>query len=174
MPQKHGSQMSKAQKSREMKQKLHIHLALDDDSAFFGRVMKINMGRCVVNLWDHEKKCYREVQAVLPNRKRAIIKMNDLVNLAKSHPDWEVQVPVDSKTANELRKMKRISAELATDTSTVVKDKKGAAAAVEDAFEFDYEGIEQNEEELEADALTETKEKAKASVDEDDFDIDDI
>ncbi len=173
MPQKHGSQMSKAQKSREMKQKVHIHLALDDDSAYFGRVMKINMGRCVVNLWDHEKKCHREVQAVLPNRKRAIIKMNDLVNLAKSHPDWEVQVPVDSKTANELRKMKRISAELATDTTTVEKGKKGsAAAAVEDAFEFDYEGVEQEEEEVEADMPT--KEKAKASVDEDDFDIDDI
>lgn len=169
MPQKHGSQLTKAQKSSLRKQTASLSLALEDEAAFFGRVLKINMGRCIVNVWDHEKKRHIEVQAILPNRKKAIIKMNDLVNVAKSHPNWEVQVAIDSKTAMELRKKKRISPELATEiTSTGMPASKMAA---DEGFEFDYEGVEQ-EEEVEVEAPKAAA--AKPTVEEEDFDIDDI
>jgi hypothetical protein len=168
MPQKHGSQLTKAQKSSLRKQTANISLALEDDAAFFGRIMKINMGRCTVNVWDHEKKRHIEVQALLPNRKKAIIKMNDLVNVAKSHPNWEVQVAIDSKTAMELRKKKRISPELANASTA---DPLAAKAGGDDGFEFDYEGVEQ-EEEVEVEAPVAAAKKV--AVEEDDFDIDDI
>ena len=168
MPQKHGSQLTKAQKSSLRKQTANISLALEDESAFFGRIMKINMGRCTVNVWDHEKKRHMEVQAILPNRKKAIIKMNDLVNVAKSHPNWEVQVAIDSKTAMELKKKKRISPELANASTADPSASKTAGG--DDGFEFDYEGVEQEEEEVEVEAPV----AKKAAVEEDDFDIDDI
>lgn len=165
MPQKHGSQLTKAQKSSLRKQTASLSLALEDNEAFFGRVLKINMGRCTLNVWDHEKKRHIEVQAILPNRKKAIIKMNDLVNVAKSHPNWEVQVAIDSKTAMELRKKKRISPELATEITTTGMPVTKMAA--DEGFEFDYEGFE---EEVEVEAPT----AKKATVEEEDFDIDDI
>ena len=167
MPQKHGSQLTKAQKSSLRKQTSNVALALEDDDAFFGRVLKINMGRCTVNIWDHEKKRHVEVQAILPNRKKAIIKMNDLVNVAKSHPNWEVQVAIDSKTAVELRKKKRISPELANASTT---DPSTLKAGGDEGFEFDYEGVEQEEEEVVPEAPT----QKKVAVEEEDFDIDDI
>lgn len=167
MPQKHGSQLTKAQKSSLRKQTSNVALALEDDDAFFGRVLKINMGRCTVNIWDHEKKRHVEVQAILPNRKKAIIKMNDLVNVAKSHPNWEVQVAIDSKTAVELRKKKRISPELANASTA---DPSAAKAGGDEGFEFDYEGVEQEEEE----AVPEAPTQKKAAIEEEDFDIDDI
>lgn len=169
MPQKHGSQLTKAQKSSLRKQTANISLALEDDAAFFGRVLKINMGRCTVNVWDHEKKRHIEVQAILPNRKKAIIKMNDLVNVAKSHPNWEVQVAIDSKTAMELRKKKRISPELATEVTTT--GMPATKMAADEGFEFDYEGVEQQEDEVEVEAPTAKK---PVAVEEEDFDIDDI
>ena len=145
---KHGSQMTKKQKSSAEKVKRAIALAMDDEDAFFGRVVKINMARAVVLTWDYKTKRHLEVQATLPNKRKCVIRVNDLVNLAPSHPNWEIQVALDPKRASELRKAGRITAELATEASS------SSGAAQEDAgIEFDYEGVEETEEMNEAVAL---------------------
>jgi hypothetical protein len=164
---KHGAQQSKRQKTASVNQKKQLDIALDDDTAFFGRVIKINMARCTVNLWDHEKKRHIEVQARLPNKKKGFIKMNDLVNLAKSNPDWEVQISLDAKAANQLRKAGRISAELATEIAAA----SGGAPSTEDlGIEFDYEGVETAGDIDDSMAPL----KLKESKVDDDFDVDAI
>ncbi len=169
MPQKHGAQVSKRQKTSMANQKKQLDIAIDDTDAFFGRIVKINMGRCTVNIWDHELHPPRhvEVQARLPNKKKGFIKMNDLVNIAKSHPDWEVQIALDAKAANQLRKAGRISAELATETSG---HGGGAPSTEELGIEFDYEGIDTSK--AVEDALVPLK--LKESRPDQDFDIDAI
>jgi hypothetical protein len=150
--------------------------AVDDDTAYFGRVLKINMGRCVVNIWNHEKKRHMEVQARLPNKKKGIIRINDLVNLAPSHPDWEVQIAVDAKTVSDLRKSGRITAELATEASMGAGG-KGAPSTEDLGIEFDYEGLEQKgDEEAEAAALAAAGagKGGKKVTEDDEVDIDDI
>lgn len=139
---KHGSQLSKKQKSSAEKVKRAISLAMDDEDAFFGRVIKINMARAIVLTWDHEKKRHLEVQATLPNKRKCVIRINDLVNLARSHPDWEVQVALDPKRIAELRKAGRIPAELATETSSA----SSSGPKDDSGIEFDYEGVEEDEE----------------------------
>lgn len=176
MPQKHGAQLSKRQKTAVINQKKMVSTAIDDEDAYFGRVIKINMGRCVLNVWDHEKKRHIEVQARLPNKKKGFIKMNDLVNVAKSHPDWEVQIAVDSKTANELRKAKRISPELAVEV-TGISGGVAVSAAAQDGFEFDYDGVKEEDdidEEVIAATASAAASSSKAKVEEDDLDIDGI
>ena len=171
MPQKHGAQLSKRQKTAVANQKKQVAVAIDDDDAFFGRVIKINMGRCVVNLWDHEKKRHIEVQARLPNKKKGFIKMNDLVNIAKSHPDWEVQIALDAKTTSQLRKAGRISAELASEMSTAAGGK--AIPSTEDlGIEFDYEGLA--DQEADEEALAALKLKEKQRDENEDVDVDAI
>lgn len=163
---KHGAQQSKRQKTAAVNQKKQLEIAIDDDDAFFGRVLKINMGRCTVNVWDHEKKRHIEVQARLPNKKKGFIKMNDLVNIAKSHPDWEVQIALDTKTANQLRKTGRISSELAIEINS------GIPSTEDLGIEFDYEGVETTGG---VDDSNEAPLKMKESkVDADDFDVDAI
>jgi hypothetical protein len=168
MPQKHGAQVSKRQKTSMANQKKQLDIAIDDDDAFFGRVIKINMGRCTVNVWDHEMRPPRhvEVQARLPNKKKGFIKMNDLVNIAKSAPDWEVQIALDPKSANELRKAGRISAELAIE----IAGANGGGSTEDMGIEFDYEGVETagvGEDDMVSLKLKQTK-------DLDDFDVDAI
>ena len=177
MPQKHGAQLSKRQKTAVVNQKHAVSNALEDDDAYFGRVTKINMGRCIVNIWDHQKKRHMEVQARLPNKKKGFIRINDLVNIAPSVPDWEVQIAVDSKTANDLRKKGRITAELAVEPSTI--GGKGAGAADDLGIEFDYDGVEEKDGEDEAasaalDAAGGGKGGKKAVVEDVDVDVDAI
>ena len=163
---KHGAQQSKRQKTASVNQKKQLDIALDDDTAFFGRVIKINMARCTVNLWDHEKKRHIEVQARLPNKKKGFIKMNDLVNLAKSNPDWEVQIALDAKSANQLRKSGRISAELATEISS------GIPSTDNLGIEFDYEGVEASG--GVEDSIVVPLKLKESKVADDDFDVDAI
>lgn len=177
MPQKHGAQLSKRQKTAAVNQKRAVSTALEDDEAYFGRVLKINMGRCVVNIWHHEKKRHMEVQARLPNKKKGIIRINDLVNLAPSHPDWEVQIAVDAKTAASLRKEGRITAELATEASIGGAGTKGVSTTEDLGIEFDYEGVtaeEAEDEEALAVAGGAGKGGKKAAAEEEDLDVDNI
>lgn len=173
MPQKHGAQLSKRQKSSAEKQKRAVSVAMEDDDAYFGRVLKINMARCVVNIWDHTKKRHIEVQARLPNKRKGVIRINDLVNLAPSHPDWEVQVAIDPKRISDLRKEGRITAELATEASIASK-----GGPVDDAgIEFDYEGLEEKEvedEEALAAAAGGKGGKKSVAIDAEEVDVDNI
>jgi hypothetical protein len=169
MPQKHGAQMTKKQRNCEEKTKRAISVAVDDGEAFFGRVLKINQNRCTLHLWDHELERHIEVQGVLPNKKKAVIRINDIVNVAKSSPDWEVQVSIDRKTATRLRKTNRI-------TDTILNDGSagGAGGPAEDGFEFDYESAPQQH--LEAPEVIKKPKKAAAlaTVEEEDVDVDNI
>lgn len=91
--------------------------------------------------------------------------MYDLVNVAKSHPDWEVQIALDPKTTSDLRKKGRITAELATEMSM---SSAGGKATEDLGIEFDYEGLESAEVDEEAIAalkLKEVKEDEEVDVD---------
>lgn len=169
MPQKHGAQLSKRQKTSQVNQKRRVDLALDDEEAYFGRVLKINMGRCVVKIWDHQKKRHVEVQARLPNKKKGFIKANDLVNIAPSHPDWEVQIAIDARNTAALRKAGRITAELAAEGPV---GGAGQSAAPEDlGMEFDYSDFVGVEEGMDEEALaTAVAEKSKKEDEEVDID----
>jgi hypothetical protein len=173
MPQKHGAQLSKRQKTSLANQKRAVSTALDDEEAFFGRVLKINMGRCVVNIWNHEVKRHMEVQARLPNKKKGVIRLNDLVNIAPSHPDWEVQIALDSKMANDLRKSGRITAELAFEPVTGGAG-KSSVPADDCGIEFDYDAVEEKELEDEEALAAIASEKAKKGAVDDDVDVDNI
>jgi hypothetical protein len=93
--------------------------------------------------------------------------MNDLVNLAKSNPDWEVQIALDAKAANQLRKSGRISAELATENAAAT----GGTSTEDLGIEFDYEGVEASG--VVEDSMVPLKLK-ESKIDEDDFDVDAI
>lgn len=163
---KHGAQQTKRQKTAAQNQNMAIEVALADDDAYFGRVLKINMGRCTVKMWDHTTRRHLEIQAILPNKKKGFIKMNDIVNLARSHPDWEVIIALSGSAVNELSKAGRITPEVEMNTS-------GAGGVADAGFEFDYEPNATTEP---TSTITSKKDKVSHRIDalHEDIDIDAI
>lgn len=116
MPLKYGAKLGRFKKAAIANQKKQTAEALADPDTFYGKVIRINMARCVVRVWDHKKKTHEEVQARLPNKHKGYIKTNDVVLIVPSSPDWEVQVSiVDRKAIKELVRTKRLSEELAAE-----------------------------------------------------------
>ena len=167
--QKTGAQLSKRAKQGEISKNKRVAMALDDQSAFFGRVLKINMNRCTVTLWDHERGGHYEIQATLPNKKKGFIQINDIVNLAKSNPDWEIQVSIDRKTAASLHKEKRITDAIFNEIE-VSKDPRVASGTTSDiGFDFEYDALADS-----SNAAPEVRFDEKKINDEIDIDIDAI
>lgn len=168
--QKTGAQLSKRAKQGEISKNKRIALALEDEAAFFGRVLKINMNRCTVSLWDHERGGHYEIQATLPNKKKGFIQINDIVNLAKSNPDWEIQVSIDRKTAASLHKEKRITDAIFNEME-VSKDPRVASGVTssELGFDFEYDPLVDTTN----DTLQEVRFEEKKIID-DEIDIDNI
>lgn len=119
MPLKYGAKLGRFKKAAIANQKKQTAEALLDPEVFYGKVIRINMTRCVVRVWDYTKKTHIEVQARLPNKHKGFIKADDVVVIVPSHPDWEVQVAIDRKAIKELLRLKRISDELAADGAVV-------------------------------------------------------
>lgn len=169
-----GAKVSKTAKRAEKKNKSNLHIAVEDDDAVFGRVTKIlGNRRFLVTYWDPENRRHIvDIQATIA-KKKVRIDINDIVNIAGSGRDWEIQAQIDPKSANKLKKEGRISAELllATENAPV-------KAAGGDALEFDYGDDEEKGEESDSDAEEEKPKKAApkkvVEADLDDGDIDAI
>lgn len=169
-----GAKVSKTAKRAEKKNKSNLHIAVEDDDAVFGRVTKIlGNRRFLVTYWDPENRRHIvDIQATIA-KKKVRIDINDIVNIAGSGRDWEIQAQIDPKSANKLKKEGRISAELllATENAPV-------RAAGGDALEFDYGEDEEKGEESDSDAEEEKPKKAApkkvVEADLDDGDIDAI
>jgi translation initiation factor IF-1 len=138
-----GAKVSKTAKRADRKNKSNLRVAVEDDDAVFGRVTKVlGNRRFLVTYWDPENRRHVvDIQATIA-KKKVRIDINDIVNIAGSGREWEIQAQIDPKSANKLKKEGRISAELllATENAPV------KAAGGGDALEFDYGEDEEGEE----------------------------
>ncbi len=169
-----GAKVSKTAKRADRKNKSNLRVAVEDDDAVFGRVTKVlGNRRFLVTYWDPENRRHIvDIQATIA-KKKVRIDINDIVNIAGSGRDWEIQAQIDPKSANKLKKEGRISAELllATENAPV------KAAGGGDALEFDYGEDEEGAAESDSDAEEEKPKKAapkKVLEDLEDADIDAI
>jgi hypothetical protein len=169
-----GAKVSKTAKRAERKNKSNLRTAAEDEEAVFGRVTKVlGNRRFLVTYWNAEDKRHvLDIQATIA-KKKVRININDIVNIAGSGREWEIQAQIDPKTANKLKKEGRISAELllATENAPV------KAAGGGDALEFDYGESEEEGEESDSDAEEAKPKKAapkKVLEDLEDADIDAI
>ncbi len=154
-----GAKVSKTAKRAEKKNKSNLHIAVEDDDAVFGRVTKVlGNRRFLVTYWDPENRRHIvDIQATIA-KKKVRIDINDIVNIAGSGRDWEIQAQIDPKSANKLKKEGRISAELllATENAPV------KAAGGGDALEFDYGDDEERGEESDPDTEEAKPKKGEA------------
>jgi len=169
-----GAKVSKTAKRAERRNNTNLRVAVEDDGAVFGRVTKVlGNRRFLVTYWDPENRRHIvDIQATIA-KKKVRIDINDIVNIAGSGRDWEIQAQIDPKSANKLKKEGRISAELllATENAPV------RAAGGGDALEFDYGEDDEKGEESDSDAEEEKPKKAapkKVLEDLEDADIDAI
>jgi translation initiation factor IF-1 len=155
-----GAKVSKTAKRAERKNTSNLRVAVEDDGAVFGRVTKVlGNRRFLVTYWDPENRRHIvDIQATIA-KKKVRIDINDIVNIAGSGRDWEIQAQIDPKSANKLKKEGRISAELllATENAPV------KAAGGGDALEFDYGDDEEKGEESDSDAEEAKPKKAEAA-----------
>jgi translation initiation factor IF-1 len=171
-----GAKVSKTAKRAERKNTSNLRVAVEDDSALFGRVTKLlGNRRFLVTYWDPKDRRHVPDIQVSIAKKKVRIDINDIVNIAGSGRDWEIQAQIDAKAANKLKKEGRISAELLLSAESAL-DK---AARGGDGLEFIYE---EDEEKEETEAEEAAKPKAPVRVkklvevegDLEDGDIDDI
>ena len=136
-----NSQITSKSKGRKAaKEERYRGIAVTDDSAIYGRVIKaLGQRQFRVIVPDRSKKLV-EVTAKIP-KKRALINISDIVVVASSGNNYEIQASMDRKTLHILTKEKRLHPDLMAaetwDSNTkqvVLKDDLG--------IEFDYEGLE--------------------------------
>ena len=130
-----GAKVSKTAKRAERRNTSNLRVAVEDDSALFGRVTKLlGNRRFLVTYWD-PKDCRHvpDIQVSIA-KKKVRININDIVNIAGSGRDWEIQAQIDAKAASKLKKEGRISAELLIRTENPA-DK---AAGVDNVLDFIY------------------------------------
>lgn len=167
-----GAKVSKTAKRAERRNTSNLRVAVDDDSALFGRVTKLlGNRRFLVTYWDpNDRRHVPDIQVSIA-KKKVRININDIVNIAGSGKDWEIQAQIDAKAASKLKKEGRISAELLIRTDAADK-----AAGVDDVLEFIYEEDEEKEgdEEAVTTAHVRLKRVGKMEGDLEDGDIDGI
>jgi translation initiation factor IF-1 len=156
-----GAKVSKTARRAERRNTSNLRNAVDDGDAVFGRVTKLlGNRRFLVTYWDpKDRRHVLDIQATIA-KKKVRIDINDIVNIAGSGHDWEIQAQIDAKAANKLKKEGRISAEL------LLVAEKAADALGSDALEFDY-----GEEEKESDDAVTVRGGKKADVELEDDDI---
>ena len=136
-----GAKVSKTAKRAERRNTSNLRVAVEDDSAVFGRVTKLlGNRRFLVTYWDPtDRRHVPDIQVSIA-KKKVRININDIVNIAGSGKDWESQSQIDAKAASKLKKEGRISAEL-----LIRADAADKAAGVDDVLEFIYEEDEEKE-----------------------------
>lgn len=140
---KNTENLSKSKGRKSVKEERYRKIALSDETATYGRVIKaLGQRQFRVVLPDASSRLI-EVRATIP-KKRSIISVDDIVVVANSGAVYEIQATMDRKTAHILSKEKRIHPELMmTGEQMMAKEEIG--------IEFDYEGIDVVEERGEED-----------------------
>ena len=105
-----GGKVSRTKKRAERKNNSNLNIAIEDEEAVFGCVTKILGNRqFLVTIWDtNENKQIIDIRATIP-KKKIRIDVNDIVNVAGSGKEWQIQAQLDSKTVNKLKKEGRIT-----------------------------------------------------------------
>lgn len=126
--------LSKSKGRKAVKEQRYRKIALSDESATYGRVIKaLGQRQFRVVLPDASSRLI-EVRATIP-KKRSLINIDDIVVVATSGTVYEIQASMDRKTAHILSKEKKLHPDLLLTGEQV--------AAKEDVgIEFDYEGLE--------------------------------
>lgn len=159
-----GAKVSKTAKRAERRNTSNLRVAVDDTDAVFGRVTKVlGNRRFLVTYWDAKSRRHVvDIQASIA-KKKVRIDINDIVNIAGSGRDWEIQAQIDKKAAVKLKKEGRISAELLVASENAAL----AAAGAGDALEFIYD-----DDEKESNSEDEEPEKPKMKAKKDAVEVD--
>lgn len=149
--------LSKSKGRKAVKEQRYRKIALSDDSATYGRVIKaLGQRQFRVVLPDASSRLI-EVRATIP-KKRSLINIDDIVVVATSGTTYEIQASMDKKTAHSLSKEKKLHPDLLLTGEQV--------AAKEDVgIEFDYEGLEVVEEGEEDSEDEKGREKEDINID---------
>ena len=120
-------------------------VALDDDIALFGRVIKALGNRQFRVVVPNSKKQLTEVVAKIP-KARVRVCLNDIVVIGHDEfRNFEIQCPMSSKDASRLHKERRLHPALLLggEWDTEKAKKIEIKEPEEEGFEFDYEGIDE-------------------------------
>jgi translation initiation factor IF-1 len=147
---------SKSKGRKAVKEQRYRKIALSDDSATYGRVIKaLGQRQFRVILPDASSRLI-EVRATIP-KKRSLIGVDDIVVVATSGSVYEIQATMDRKTAHTLGKQKKLHPDLLlTGEQFVAKEDLG--------IDFDYEGLEVVEEQ-EDESEDEKENKEEINID---------
>jgi translation initiation factor IF-1 len=164
--------ISKKVERSSRKNKGRVEVALDDETAVFGRITKkLGFRRFQIILWDPRlRRLVPDIQARI-GKKMVRVEINDIVNVAAADEagrEYEILAQFNGRDTARLQKEERIPPHLLVADPT---DVKAMAAADPEVFEFDYDGAPQLEEEREV--VGDEKKKGSEDV-EPDLDIDAI
>jgi translation initiation factor IF-1 len=141
---KNEQTMSKSKGRKAAKQERVRKIALSDDSALYGRVIKALGHRHFRIILPDASMRLIEVTAKIP-KKRALIGESDIVVVATSGSDYEIHGAMDRKTANTLVKEKKIHPDLLAGGDWDSTKKEVVKHENDGGIEFDYEGLEVKE-----------------------------
>ncbi len=154
---KNEQTLSKSKGRKAAKQERVRKIALSDDSALYGRVIKVLGHRYFRIILPDASMRLIEVTAKIP-KKRALIGESDIVVVATSGTDYEIHGAMDRKTAHTLVKEKKIHPDLVAGGEWDPTKKEVVKMENDAGIEFDYEGLEVKEE-IEEDESEVEKEK---------------
>lgn len=171
---KNTQRISKKMERSSRKNKGRVEIALSDDSAAYGRVIKkLGFRRFQIVLWDAKtRRLVPDVQATI-GKKMVRVEINDIVNVAAADEhghQYEILALFNGREAARLQKEERIPAHL------LVADPSAAPTGPlpdPDAFEFDYDGVGVAEDEMEV-VGDDKRAAATVAPDDEDLDIDNI
>jgi translation initiation factor IF-1 len=136
---KNTENVSKSKGRKAVKEERIRKIALTDQDATYGRVLKAMGQRQFRVILPDASKRLIEVRATIP-KKRALINVDDIVIITPSGSEYEIHASMDRKAAAQLSKEKKLHPDL-----LVVGEwdpNKGAMAPTNDVgIEFDYEGL---------------------------------
>lgn len=157
--------ISKSKGRKAVKEERYRNIAVTDDSAIYGRVIKaLGQRQFRVILPDRFKKLV-EVTAKIP-KKRALINISDIVVVASSGNNYEIQASMDRKALHILTKEKRLHPDLMA-AETWDSNSKQVVLKDDIGIEFDYEG-------LDGKGVVEEEEEEESDDEKEDIDINDI
>ena len=160
---KNTENLSKSKGRKTVKEERYRKIALSDDAATYGRVIKaLGQRQFRVVLPDASSRLI-EVRATIP-KKRSLINVDDIVIVATSGATYEIQASMDRKTAHTLSKERKLHPDLLlTGEQAAAKDDVG--------IEFDYEGLPEREVDVKESEKESEKERPGKEVE---IDIDEI
>lgn len=166
---KNTENVSKSKGRKAAKEERIRKIALTDQDATYGRVLKaMGQRQFRVCLPDASKRLI-EVRATIP-KKRALINVDDIVIITPSGSEYEIHATMDRKIAAQLSKEKKLHPDLLI--AGEWDPNKGVMAPANDVgIEFDYEGLPAKTGEKEKEEWSDDDVNKKAD---EDLNVDDI